>query len=262
MKHRLGAFAAAGPLLVNRAAPPFDNAELRRAMALTLDRKAFIDIITLGQGDFGAAMLPTPEGVWGMPAEMLATLPGYDPDVAKNRAEARRIMEKLGYGPTKRLAVKVSVRNIAPARDPAVILIDHLKEIYIDGQLDAVDTTNWYPKVLRKDFTVGLVVSENGLDDPDQQFYENFTCSAERNYGGYCNPELDRLIDQQSTEPDLEKRRRLVWEIERRLAEDNVRPVIFHTRAAICRQAGVKGLTLMVNSIYNGSRFEDVWLDR
>ena len=249
-------------LLVNREKPPFDNPELRRAMALTLDRKAFIDIITLGQGDVGAAMLPAPEGVWGMPAEMLKTLPGYDPDVAKNRAEARTIMEKLGYGPTKRLAVKVSVRNIAPARDPAVILIDHLKEIYIDGELEPVDTTNWYPKVLRKDFTVGLVVSENGLDDPDQQFYENFTCSAERNYGGYCNPELDRMIDRQSMEPNPEKRRQLVWEIERRLADDNVRPVIFHTRAAICLQQQVKGVTLMVNSIYNGSRFEDVWLDR
>jgi len=36
------------------------------------------------------------------------TLPGYDPDVAKNRAQARGIMEKLGYGPDNRLAVKVS----------------------------------------------------------------------------------------------------------------------------------------------------------
>jgi len=249
-------------LLVNRAAPPFDNAELRRAMALSLDRKAFIDILTLGQGDIGAAMLPAPEGVWGMPLEMLRTLPGYDPDVAKNRAEARKIMEKLGYGPDKRLAVKVSVRNIAVARDPAVILIDHLKEIYIDGELEPVDTTNWYPKIMRKDFAVSLLPSENSLDDPDQQFYENFVCGAERNYGGYCNPQLDRLIDQQSIEPDPEKRRQLVWEIERQLAEESVRPVIYHPRAAICLQPQVKGITLMVNSIYNGSRFEDVWLDR
>jgi peptide/nickel transport system substrate-binding protein len=249
-------------LLVNRAVPPFDNPELRRAMTLALDRKAFIDIITLGQGDIGGAMLPAPEGVWGMPPEMLQTLPGYDPDIAKNRAEARKIMERLGYGSDNRLKVKVSVRNIVPARDPAVLLIDHLKEIYIDGELDAVDTTSWYPKVLRKDFTIGMVVSENGLDDPDQQFYENFTCSAERNYGGYCNPELDRLIDRQSTEPNLEQRRKLVWEIERRLAEDNARPVIFFARAAWCFQPRVKDMTLMVNSIYNGSRFEDVWLDR
>ena len=62
-------------------------------------------------------------------------------------------------------------------------------------------------------------------------------------------------------EPDQEKRRHLVWEIERRLAEDNVRPVIFYARQASCRQPRVKGLTLMVNSIYNGSRFEDLWLE-
>jgi peptide/nickel transport system substrate-binding protein len=206
-------------LLVNPAAPPFDNPDLRRAMALTLDRKAFIDILTEGQGDVGGAMLPGPEGVWGMPAEMLKTLPGYNPDVAKNRAEARKIMEGLGYGHDKRLAVKVSVRNIAVAQDPAVILIDRLREIYIDGELETVDTTQWYPKVMRKDFSVGLVVSENGLDDADQQFYENYVCGAERNYGGYCNPRLDKLIDQQSMEADREKRRQLVWEIERKLAE-------------------------------------------
>ena len=46
-----------------------------------------------------------------MPPEMLQTLPGYGPDVAKNRAEARKIMEKLGYGPDKRLAIKLSTRN-------------------------------------------------------------------------------------------------------------------------------------------------------
>ena len=143
-----------------------------------------------------------------------------------------------------------------------MILIDHLKEIYIDGELDTVDTTNWYPKVMRRDFTVGAVVSENGLDDPDQQFYENFVCGAERNYGGYCNPELDRLVDRQSMEADLEKRRQLVWQIEKLLIDDNARPVLFYPRAAICLQSRVKGLTQMVNSIYNGSRLEDVWLDR
>ncbi len=114
-------------LLVNRSKPPFDNPELRRAMALSLDRKAFIDIITEGQGAIGGAMLPPPEGVWGMPPDVLKTLPGYDPDVQKNRAEARSIMEKLGYGPDKRLAIKVSSRNIPAYRDPAVILIDQLK---------------------------------------------------------------------------------------------------------------------------------------
>jgi peptide/nickel transport system substrate-binding protein len=49
----------------------------------------------------------------------------------------------------------VATRNLPPYRDPAVILIDQLKEIYIDGVLDIVPTVNWYPKVARKDYSVG-----------------------------------------------------------------------------------------------------------
>jgi peptide/nickel transport system substrate-binding protein len=248
-------------LIINRDKPPFDNADLRRAMSLTLDRKAFIDIIAEGQGDIGGTMLPAPEGIWSMPPEMLKSLPGYDPDVAKSRVEARTIMQKLGYGPDKRIAVTVSTRNIPPYRDAAVILIDQLKEIYIDGVLEPVDTTQWYPRIMRKDFTVGLNVSESAVDDPDQQFYENYVCAAERNYTGYCSPEVDKLVDQQSAETDKEKRKELVWEIERRLAQDGARPVIFYPRQATCRYPQVKGMTMMVNSIYNGYRYEDLWLD-
>jgi peptide/nickel transport system substrate-binding protein len=249
-------------MIINSSAPPFDNPDLRRAMALSLDRKAFIDIITDGQGDIGGAMLPPPEGVWGMPPTLLQKLPGYDPDVAKNRAEGRRIMQKLGYGPDNRLQVKLSTRNIPPYRDPAVILLSQLREVYIDAELEPVDTVQWYPKVMRKDFTVGLSVTEAGVDDPDQQFYENYACGAERNYTGYCSPEVDKLIDQQSMEPNQDKRKNLVWEIERRLAEDGARPVIFYPRGGTCRQPWVKGLTIMINSIYNGWRYEDVWLDK
>src|SRR4029077_2351476 len=85
-------------LIVNRERPPFDNPELRRAMELAIDRQAFIDILTEGQAFRAAAMQPPPAGQWGLPREMLDTLPGYGPDVAANRAAAREIMKKLGYG--------------------------------------------------------------------------------------------------------------------------------------------------------------------
>ncbi len=186
----------------------------------------------------------------------------YDPDVAKNRAQARDMMRKLGYGPDNRLPVKLITRNIPAYRDLAVILISQLNEIYIDAELDVIDTVQWYPKIMRKDFAVGLNVSETGVDDPDQQFYENYVCGSDRNYTGFCNPEVDKLVDRQSMEPDLEKRKKLVWEIERKLAEDAARPVIFYPRGATCQQPYVKGLTIMVNSIYNGWRMEDVWLDK
>jgi len=249
-------------LLVNRDKPPFDSPEVRRAMSLSLDRKTFIDILYEGQADIGGAMQPPPAGLWGLPAGELQTLPGYIPDVEKNRAEAREIMQKLGYGPDKRLPVTVSTRDVSYYRDPAVILIDQLKQIYMDGELQPVDTTNWYPKVMRKDYTVGMNITESEVDDPDVLYYENYACGAARNYTGYCNPEVDKLINQQSIETDVGKRKQLVWQIERKLIEDDARPVIFFPHGAVCRSPSLKGLTLMVNSIYNGQRYEDLWLDK
>lgn len=249
-------------VLVNREALPFNDPSLRRAVTLTLDRQAFIDTLTQGKGTIGGALLPPPEGIWGMSPELTRKLPGYDPDITKNRAEARAMMEKAGYGANNRLKLKVATRNIPPYRDPAVILIDQLKQIYIDAELDAVDTTQWFPKVRRRDYSIGMNLTGAGIDDPDQSFFENYACGSENNPDGYCNPEMDKLFDRQSTEIDQEKRKQLVWEIERRLVEDVARPVLYHNRSGTCWAPYVKGYVPMVNSIYNGMRWEAVWLDK
>jgi peptide/nickel transport system substrate-binding protein len=51
------------------------------------------------------------------------------------------------------------------------ILIDQLKEIWIDAELETVETANWVPKLMRKDFTVAMSLSGSALDDPDTQFW-------------------------------------------------------------------------------------------
>jgi peptide/nickel transport system substrate-binding protein len=253
----------ASMLIVNRDAPPFNNSELRQAMALTIDRKAMIDVLSEGKSDIGGALLPPPEGLWGIPPERLRVLPGYDPDVAKNRAEARQIMQRLGYGPNNPLVVKVATRNIPLYRDPAVMLIDHLKEIYVNGELDIVETANWNPKITRRDYMVGMQNTTTAVvDDPDQALYESYACDSDRNFTGYCNRELEEQFHRQSAETDQDRRKQLVWEIDARLQQDGARPVLFHTRGATCWHPRLRGLTTMVNSMYNGWRLEDVWLQK
>jgi peptide/nickel transport system substrate-binding protein len=249
-------------ILLNRTKPPFDNADVREAVALTLDRKSFIDILGQGQGDIGGALLPPPEGVWGMPSERLMTLPGYGGDLKANREKGRELMKKAGYGPDKHLAVKLSVRNLAVYRDPGAILLDQLKEIWIDGELETIETANWVPKLIRKDFIAGLNVLGNAVDDPDVTFYQNYVSASKRNYAGYDSPEFDALVDRQSREPDPAKRKQLAWDADYKLQQDLGRPIIYHLRAATCWQPRLKGVTLMVNSQYNGWRMEDWWLDK
>jgi peptide/nickel transport system substrate-binding protein len=249
-------------LLVNRTRAPFDSAELRKAMVLTLDRQAMINIVSQGKSSIAGAMLPPPEGLWGMPNDMLMALPGYGGEMGARRAEARTIMAKLGYGPDKRLKVKVSTRDFQAFKDPAVLLVDHLNQIYFDAELEVIESTVWYNRLVRQDYSVGLNLTGSGVDDPDVTMTEGYACKSERNYTKYCNPQVEKLLETQSEEADVEKRRQLVWQIEKILAEDAVRPIIYHGRAATCWHPHLKGHVAHENSIYNNWRFEEVWLDK
>ena len=57
-------------------------------------------------------------------------------------AHSRATMQRLGYGHDKRLAISLSARNRPVDRDPAVVLLSQLKEVYIEflGQASAAGT--------------------------------------------------------------------------------------------------------------------------
>ena len=113
--------------------------------------------------------------------------------------------------------------------------------------------------------SLGLIagnLSGSGVDDPDAYFYEHYACGSERNYTNYCNPDLEKLYDKQSMEPDQQKRKQIVWEIDKVLTEDGARPIMFRYDLGTCRYPWVKNVTTGVNSIFNTWRLEDAWLDK
>jgi peptide/nickel transport system substrate-binding protein len=142
-----------------------------------------------------------------------------------------------------------------------VLLIDQLKEVYIDGELEAIDSTRYYPKILRHEFTVGLNLQTGG-PDPDPILDLFYGCGSSINWDGYCNKEIDKLIEQQSVEGDPARRKQVLWQIERKLAADDVRPIIFYADRGTCTRRYVKGEIVNTNSIFNAARREDVWLDK
>src|SRR5258708_37004856 len=75
-------------LLVNRDKPAFDNPDLRQAMALSLDRKSFIDILTEGEGDIGGGHKPPPRRCLGEGAGMWANQAGCESPCEKKDTQA------------------------------------------------------------------------------------------------------------------------------------------------------------------------------
>jgi alkanesulfonate monooxygenase SsuD/methylene tetrahydromethanopterin reductase-like flavin-dependent oxidoreductase (luciferase family) len=121
-----------------------------------------------------------------------------------------------------------------------VIFIDQMKKIHIEGELTWSTPPSGTPRCSGKDYAIGLNTTGVGVDDPDVNLVENYTCKSDRNYTSYCNEEVDKLIFAQSREVDPEKRRQIVWEAERKIAADVARPIILHNRAATCWQPYVR----------------------
>src|SRR3546814_15212145 len=64
-------------VLINHTVEPFDNPKIRRALLLTLDRQAFVDILSEGVDELAGFMQSPPHGVWGMPDQVRDTLTRY-----------------------------------------------------------------------------------------------------------------------------------------------------------------------------------------
>ncbi|MCS7206627.1 MAG: ABC transporter substrate-binding protein [Dehalococcoidia bacterium] len=245
-------------ILTNFTRPPFTDARVRRAVTLAIDREAYVQAVREGGAIIGAAMLPQPWGYWGLPEERLRKLPGYgDPRAGKE--EARRLLAEAGF-PTG-LDVVMSTRNIALYIDFANFVADQLRQVGIRTTIELVETGVWHPKVTRLEYTLGTNLTGVGIDDPDANFYENYRCGSPRNYSAYCNPEVDRMMDEASATLDVQKRRELVWQIDEKLQIDGARPVTGWTVDYFLFWPHVKGYVPQ-HVLYNHGRMQDVWLAR
>ena len=247
-------------ILLNHKKPPFDNPKVRLAVNLAMDRPTLIKTVYQGGLLPGGTLLPPPYGEWGLSAAQVRKLPGWG-DPEKDKAEARKLLAEAGYGPSNPLKVEVDTRAIDVYVDVAIWMIDQLKQVGIQGTLAQFETGVWHPKLTRGDYLIATNLTGVAPDDPDADFFENYTCSSQRDYTFYCNPEVEALILKQSQEGNTKQRLDLVHEIDRRLQYEGAKPILGHIMDYMMYWPYVKGL-VPHNNIYNYGRMQDVWLDK
>ncbi len=247
-------------ILVNFRRPVFQDHRVRRAINLAIDRRNYVRAVWQGAAIPGGVMLPRPYGVWGLAEEEQGKLPGFG-DPARNSSEARKLLAEAGHGPGTPLKVTVSTRGLARYVDVASFVIDQLRRVGIEAALEQVQTGVWHAKLTRREYEMAVNRTGIGPDDPDANLYENFKCGSPRNYSEYCNPEVDRLIEEQSQTLDPSKRLRLVQDIDSRLQLEGARLMLGWGKEYFLMWPYVKNL-IPHQSVYNYGRMQEVWLDK
>jgi peptide/nickel transport system substrate-binding protein len=246
-------------IIMNVKKPPFDNQKVRLAVSYAIDRRALIQGVHQGGAILGAGMSPGPYGVWGLPEKELLALPGYG-KAADMKARAKKLMAEAGVTPSNPLKVEIVTRAIAVYVDMASFVINELKQIGIEATLKQIETAQWHAMATRGDYQIGANLTGLGPDDPDANFYENYGCGSPRNYSGYCNEEIQKLIDAQSMELDSKKRIALIATIQKKLEDEAARPVLSWRLDYFTVWPHVKNM-VPHQSIFNFGRFQEVWRD-
>jgi peptide/nickel transport system substrate-binding protein len=201
-------------VFLNSKKPPFDNADLRRAVNLAIDRQELVAKALEGAGVPCAILDPKLAGDFALPLEEVAKAPGCR-SKEQDIAEAKKLVEK--HHPNG-LDVEVAVRQVGNYVDRAQLLLAQLRKIGIRGRLKTHESAAGYAAFGKGDFTI-IATQDRAMDitDPSAVFHIAYTTQAGSNYGQYSDPKVDDLADRALRESNRDKRKQLYWELQRHL---------------------------------------------
>ncbi len=225
---------------LNTERPPLNDARVRRALTLALDRKAGQATMTRISSVRTAGGFLRPGTKMAATPDELAALPGFGSDIAAARAEARRLLAEAGH---PQLAIRLVTRSIEnPHQQLAVYLVDQWRQIGVTAENVKLETAPWQATLLAGNFDAITDFSADPVDDPSVQL-ERFTSfdRAPNNASRTIDRTLDELFERQKRASDPIERRRLVRLFEARVLTEAYAIPLFWAYRIIPVAAEVQG---------------------
>jgi oligopeptide transport system substrate-binding protein len=188
----------------NNTKPPFDNADVRQALSMSIDR-GFItkEILRGGQEPAYSLVPPGISNYEGGPAKEWK-----DQTMEARRAEAKKLLEAAGYGPSNPLKFTFTHRNTGDNPRIAPVVQEGWKQIapWVEVELAGTEAQIHYDNLRAGAFQVGDAGWIADYDDAKNFVFLYESRSGAMNYGKYSNPQFDALVQKSDQEPDGAKR--------------------------------------------------------
>jgi peptide/nickel transport system substrate-binding protein len=219
-------------LQFNDERPPFDNADVRRAIGLAIDRQALVDTLLLGLGTVGNPGFVHPSSPF---ANQDLELP-FDPQ------QAQTLLEEAGYTDGDSNGVRetpegepMSYELLVYANNPeriraAELIRDWLAEIGIGIEVTTLDPTTvdslvWpeFDVAQGRDFDLAMWGwSASVQTDPSRlsDLLASDPAVGALNVGGYGSEAFDALVEELRTTLDPDARQGIIREMQAVIAQD------------------------------------------
>lgn len=202
-----------GTLGLNASVKPYDDKRVRQAFWVGVDRQQFIDKIEQGEA--------TPQGVlsnglsfWVLSQDEIKPYISYDPQKAK------QLLSAAGFPNGFEMTIETS-GGVQSYIDYSEVLVAELKKIGITAKLALTDLPTYLSDKLFKGNFIVTVFTHNPYESPKVPigFYHK-NGIGNGSWFHYANEDISKAIDAENAEVDLQKRQKLVKDVQKMIMED------------------------------------------
>jgi len=220
---RVAPFAGLYYYVMNSNKPPLDNANVRKALSMALNREVIGPQI-LGTGEIPAySWVPPGMANYGEPA----TVYWKDMPYGERVAEAKRLLEEEGYGPDNPLKLQLRYNTNENHKRIAVAVAAMWKPLGVEVELYNTETKVHYDELQQGILEVARAGWLADYNDPDN-FLNLLKSGINYNYGRWSNADYDQLIDQANAVTDMEIRADLLRQAEQIALDESAAIPIYY----------------------------------
>lgn len=238
-----------GLLFENVKRPPLDDIRIRRAIALSIDRDAFMKTFSAGQGEWAIA--------GGQPGlfshDEIHSLLKFDP------AQARQLVSDAGFPNGVELELHYSPSRGQLGANTVQLIQAQLKAGNINVTLKPQDEATFSQTQRDGNFQLDYEVKPQ-VGDIDAYIYYNWYSKSNGNFGKVADPELDAMLEEQRRDVDPAKRRETLRQAVKYITDNAYYPAFFYGQGHYFWQSYVKNFA--PNIAHNAPPIYDSWIDK
>jgi ABC-type transport system substrate-binding protein len=208
---------------LNSQMPPFDDPSVRKAFNMALDRRALAEIVLRETVSPANGILPP-------------GLPGYNPEATAlpfDAEQARTLLDESEYGANlPDITLHTSGGGGAPSQWLQAVVEMWRQNLGVEVAIEQTEWATFLSDINRQPnpyqmYSLGWIA-----DYPDPQNFLDilFHCESQENHSGYCNPEVDELLEAARAETDDQRRFELYHQAEQIILDDGAWVPLFYER--------------------------------
>lgn len=243
-------------------APPFNDPRIRQAFSMLINRDDYIKIIQNGRGEYNNAIPWALSESWlnprGPDAGPVGTFFKYDP------AKAKKLLEAAGWD-LKKPFTMLGTPGYGQAFVQAIELVhQQLKQGGLNPELKMQEYTVYIGTTFAGKFDPGTIVwgLETPFTEPHDYLFNMYHPKGTRNHASVNDAKLTEMIEQQMRTVDKAKRKALIYDVQKYLAEQMYYPPATAGVVTAAVQPWIKNYNYISDYGQFSEVLPKVWVDK